>query len=169
MSVLRALLEGAGLQYFQCGDEYMLVFRGAVLDHYILLRQGEAFVHATCVFGRVPSPLPSALAERLLGWNGGHSLSRIAISDGELVLLADLPHQGVDAHSVEQLVLSIATAAEQLKPQLLPLLLDHCSRSPLVSTDSPGPTARNEAAPAGQKGDTSRAVDPDIDWEAEDI
>ena len=162
MNTLASALESTGLQYFRAADEFLLVFRGRVLDHHIILKRGESFLHGACVLGRAPSPLPGPLAERLLQWNGGHSLSRIAITDNELVLLAELPLQGVDAHAVEELVMSIATAAEQLKPEILPLLLEAGGPAPVNSSIRPGettPDRRPLAAP----------VDPEIDWEAEDV
>ena len=157
MSFLHSSLDSLGLEYFTSGDHTLLVFRGEVLDHSILIRQGESFIYLTCVIGRAPELFLQELAVRLLEWNASHTLARAAVSDDRLVILAEMPLQGLQAEGVETVILSVATAAEELAPAVLPLLLaGPGAAEPVAATAEPPPPPVHESP------------DSEIDWEAAD-
>jgi hypothetical protein len=178
---LAPALETLGLRFFRAQSDLLLIFRGAQIDHQVLLREGESFASASCAVGRVPEPCPPDLARSLLEWNAKRSLARAAISGSDLLILADLPMQGIEPRHVEELVLSVAAAAEDLAQSFFPLLF----------SDSTGPVSRNlETPPATRSlegnppGGSERGVPPaervapepapggsdgEIDWQAEDV
>jgi len=155
-----SILSSLGFRFFRSDDEYLLIFRGDVLDHHVLLRQGESFLHATCVLSRAPDPLPTELASALLEWNAAHSLARMATGSGQILALAELPAeppQGLTAEAIEPLLLSVVAAAEEFSRRLLPEILNL-----LPSEAVPGVPLAEAAGP------TSEPIDSEIDWDADD-
>ncbi|HET6382465.1 MAG TPA: YbjN domain-containing protein [Armatimonadota bacterium] len=189
MSFLDSALSSLGFEYFCSGDEYLLLFRGAVIDHPVLVRESEAFVHATAVLCRVPDPLGAHLSAVLLEWNAHHSMARLAVTNRQALALAELPLQGLRTEGVETLILSVASAAEEFSQRVLPGLLSAsdwdsgAEPAPDESQDY-GPDRPSRPEPAADPGvpqspwsdqDPGSAPvafpvvpeEPDIDWETE--
>lgn len=164
------------MQFFCAGEEFLLIFRGEVFDHHVMLSEGESFVHATCMLSRAPDPLEVDLARYLLEWNARHSMARTAISGSELLLAADIPCHGLQAAGVEELILGVAAAAEELSRDLLPRLLGGDASIPTSTADDlavaqneppvPEESPEREGPP---KAPLPSADDTEIDWNAEDI
>ena len=170
---LAPILDHLGLRCFSADGECLIVFRGACVDHSVLLRLDDRFLFASCAVGRYPLSRRTGLAKKLLEWNGTRVMARAAVVDGRLVVQAELPAQGLAAASVETLLMSVANAAEELASLCIPLALRDCTppRAGESGALHPDTRAAGTATPVASGNDRSlsgSSPDSDVDWDAED-
>jgi hypothetical protein len=165
MRSIRSSLDNLGYTYFTCAEDAMVVFRGSLLDHHILLNCGGDFLRATVILAAWPDALSAQAAGRILRWNAELSFARVAEEDGRLVLLADLPCQGVADESIRQWLMGIVAAAEAIGPEALRMALPstpgHSAPPPEIAR-----TAPDCAAPPSTPAPDNNEDDQDIDWNA---